>query len=110
MEISEKDLFKIFFQLDLQAKSWKDKVKLEDVIRSLKNKLKINDIDSVEKCAIKKCLDCFILVRKNKYVDKRLKVDYEEMLKMNASSEVVFERSAGLVMEEEKKTTRQSCS
>ena len=70
----------------------------------MENKSEINDINSVERCAIKICLDCFILVKRRKYTDKRLKVDYQEMLKMNASSEVVLERSASLVMDEEEKT------
>ena len=100
MEITEKDIFRIFIQLDLKVLSWKDKVKLDDVIQNLQKQFRITDINPVERSTIKKSLDGFLLKKKRKYVEKRLKVDYDEMLK-NASSEVVLEKT-GLAMNDEK--------
>ena len=58
-------------------------------------------INDAERIAIKKCLDSFIKTKKRKYTNRKLKVDYDEMLK-GASCEVLLQTEPVVPMDEER--------
>ena len=69
MEINEKDIIRIIIGLDQKCRSWKDKVKIHVVITALQTQFNIDHISDVERIAIKKILDTYLLSKKRKSLD-----------------------------------------
>ena len=84
---SEKDLYQIFFAIDCGNRSKNGKVSLSAVIERLQSKFTVTVNNELEQIAIEKCFDCFMRTKKREYTMKRLKVDYDEILR-GASFEI----------------------
>ena len=81
MEVTERDLFEVFIE------GTNENTALEDVVETIKEKFSITELKDGHVEKVKLSLKRYRQNKKRRYINKRLKVDYEE-LKCSGDAEV----------------------